>query len=156
MFLDEVRIRVRSGAGGPGAVAFRREKYVPKGGPDGGDGGRGANIFLVGTAGLNSLSHFRGRTLITGDRGGSGSRSLRHGADADDVRLLVPVGTVVMDTRPATSLARSAPKATSFESRAADAAVGATPTSPAAAGRRPGSPSWGTPPKSATSASSCA
>ena len=97
MFLDEVRIRVRSGAGGPGAVAFRREKYVPKGGPDGGDGGRGANIFLVGTAGLNSLSHFRGRTLITGDRGGSGSRSLRHGADADDVRLLVPVGTVVMD-----------------------------------------------------------
>jgi GTP-binding protein len=97
MFLDEVRIRVRSGAGGPGAVTFRREKYVPKGGPDGGDGGRGGSVFLVGTNGLNSLSHFRGRSLIAADRGGSGERSLRHGADAEDVRVLVPVGTVVTD-----------------------------------------------------------
>ena len=97
MFLDEVRIRVRSGAGGPGAVTFRREKYVPKGGPDGGDGGRGASVFLVGSNGLNSLSHFRGRTLIAGERGGAGTRALRHGADAEDVRVLVPVGTVVID-----------------------------------------------------------
>ena len=97
MFLDEVRIRVRSGAGGPGAVTFRREKYVPKGGPDGGDGGRGADVYLVGSNGLNSLSHFRGRTMIAGERGGAGSRALRHGADAEDVRMLVPVGTVVID-----------------------------------------------------------
>ena len=94
MFLDEVRIRVRSGAGGPGSVSFRREKYVPKGGPDGGDGGRGGDIFLVGSQGLNSLSHFRGHRVISSERGGPGARSLRHGADADPVRVLVPVGTI--------------------------------------------------------------
>ncbi|HEV3233398.1 MAG TPA: GTPase ObgE [Candidatus Dormibacteraeota bacterium] len=97
MFLDEVRIRVRSGAGGPGAVTFRREKYVPKGGPDGGDGGRGGDVYLVGSNGVNSLSHFSGHTLVAAERGGSGARSLRHGADADDVRVLVPIGTVVME-----------------------------------------------------------
>ncbi|MEA2645903.1 MAG: GTPase, partial [Chloroflexota bacterium] len=94
MFLDEVRIVVRSGAGGPGSVSFRREKYVPKGGPDGGDGGRGGDVFLVGSQGLNSLAHFRGHRLVASERGGAGGRSLRHGADADDVRVLVPVGTV--------------------------------------------------------------
>jgi GTP-binding protein len=97
MFLDEVRIRVRSGAGGPGAMTFRREKFVPNGGPDGGDGGQGADIVLVASAGLNSLSHFKGRRLVSGDRGGSGRKTLRHGADADAVRLLVPVGTVAID-----------------------------------------------------------
>ncbi|HEY8739493.1 MAG TPA: GTPase ObgE, partial [Candidatus Dormibacteraeota bacterium] len=97
MFLDEVRIRVRSGAGGPGAMTFRREKFVPNGGPDGGDGGDGADIVLVASAGLNSLSHFKGRRLVTGERGGSGGTALRHGADAEAVRLLVPVGTVAID-----------------------------------------------------------
>jgi GTP-binding protein len=97
MFLDEVRIRVRSGAGGPGAVSFRREKYVPRGGPDGGDGGRGGDVSLVGSSGLNSLSHLRGRNLIAAERGGAGARALRHGADAEAVRVLVPVGLVVTD-----------------------------------------------------------
>ena len=64
MFLDEVSIRVRSGAGGSGAVSFRREKWVPKGGPDGGDGGRGGDVILVASQGLNSLSHFKGRPKI--------------------------------------------------------------------------------------------
>jgi len=96
-FLDEVRIRVRSGAGGPGAMTFRREKFVPQGGPDGGDGGNGADIILVATSGLNSLGHFKGRRIVTGERGGSGRKSLKHGPDAEAVRLLVPVGTVAID-----------------------------------------------------------
>ena len=97
MFLDEVRIRVRSGAGGSGAMTFRREKFVPQGGPDGGDGGNGADIVLVATRGLNSLSHFKGHRVVTGERGGSGRKANKHGADADAVRLLVPVGTVAID-----------------------------------------------------------
>jgi GTP-binding protein len=97
MFLDEVRIRVRSGAGGSGAMTFRREKFVPSGGPDGGDGGHGADIVLVATAGLNSLSHFKGRRVVSGERGGPGRSALKHGADAEAVRLLVPVGTVAID-----------------------------------------------------------
>jgi GTP-binding protein len=95
VFLDEVSIRVRSGAGGSGAVSFRREKFVPKGGPDGGDGGRGGDVILVATQGLNSLSHFKGRRMIAAERGGAGTRSLRHGAAAEAVRVLVPVGTTV-------------------------------------------------------------
>jgi GTP-binding protein len=95
VFLDEVTIRVRSGAGGSGAVSFRREKFVPRGGPDGGDGGRGGDVILVASQGLNSLSHFRGRRLVAAQRGGAGGRSLRHGAAAEPVRMLVPVGTSV-------------------------------------------------------------
>ena len=95
MFLDEVSIRVRSGAGGSGAVSFRREKWVPKGGPDGGDGGRGGDVTLVASQGLNSLSHFKGRRMIAAERGGAGTRSLRHGAAAEPVRVLVPVGITV-------------------------------------------------------------
>ncbi|MFN2465656.1 MAG: GTPase ObgE [Candidatus Dormibacteria bacterium] len=97
MFLDDVRIRVRSGAGGPGAMTFRREKFVPSGGPDGGDGGHGADIILVASAGLNSLSHFKGRRLVSGQRGRPGRSALKHGSDAEAVRLLVPVGTVAID-----------------------------------------------------------
>ena len=94
MFLDEVTLLVRSGAGGHGVATFRREKFVPKGGPDGGDGGRGGDVILVASRGLNSLSHFKGRRLIEAPRGGPGERNLRHGADAETVRVLVPVGTV--------------------------------------------------------------
>jgi GTP-binding protein len=97
VFLDEVSIRVRSGAGGSGAVSFRREKFVPKGGPDGGDGGRGGDVILVASQGLSSLSHFKGRRMIAAERGGAGTRSLRHGAAAEPVRVLVPVGTRVAE-----------------------------------------------------------
>jgi GTPase len=95
VFLDEVAIRVRSGAGGSGAVSFRREKFVPRGGPDGGDGGRGGDVVLVASQGLNSLSHLTGRRLVAAMRGGAGGRALRHGAAAESVRILVPVGTSV-------------------------------------------------------------
>jgi GTPase len=97
VFLDEVRIRVRSGAGGSGAMTFRRDKYVPRGGPDGGDGGRGGDVILVASQGLTSLSHFKGRRLLAARSGGAGARNLRHGAAADPVRVLVPLGTSVKD-----------------------------------------------------------
>ncbi|MHB8507919.1 MAG: GTPase ObgE [Candidatus Dormibacteria bacterium] len=96
-FLDEVTIHVRSGRGGAGSVSFRKEKFVPNGGPDGGDGGRGGDVFLVGTTGLNSLSHFQAKRSFAAMPGGAGSRNQRHGADAEPVRILVPVGTVVRD-----------------------------------------------------------
>src|SRR5258708_40069895 len=80
VFLDEVRIHVRSGAGGSGAVTFRKEKYVPRGGPDGGDGGRGGEVLLVSSKGPTSLSQFQGRRLPAAPMGRSGSAELRPGA----------------------------------------------------------------------------
>ena len=95
MFHDRARIVVRSGRGGDGALAFRREKYVPKGGPDGGDGGRGGNVVLVADPSLRDLSLLRGRTVYAATRGGNGGGGRRHGADGDDADLRVPVGTQV-------------------------------------------------------------
>jgi GTP-binding protein len=97
MFLDDVTLRVRAGAGGGGAATFRKEKFVPHGGPDGGDGGRGGDVLLQGSAGLSSLSHLKSRRFFSADAGGAGSRALRHGADAPEVRILVPLGTVVTE-----------------------------------------------------------
>jgi GTPase len=97
MFHDRARIRVQAGRGGHGALSFRREKYVPKGGPDGGDGGRGGDIVLVADPDLRDLGKFQtGRTYkASGGRPGQGSR--KHGADGEDVELRVPVGTQVFD-----------------------------------------------------------
>ena len=72
MFHDRARIVVRSGRGGDGALSFRREKYVPKGGPDGGDGGRGGDVVLVADASLRDLSSLRGRRVLAAERGGNG------------------------------------------------------------------------------------
>ena len=93
MFHDRARILVRSGRGGDGALGFRREKYVPKGGPDGGDGGRGGDVALVADARLRDLSALRGRRVFAAGRGGAGRGGRRHGADGDPVDLAVPVGT---------------------------------------------------------------
>ena len=95
MFHDRIRIVVRSGRGGDGALGFRREKYVPRGGPDGGDGGRGGDVALVADARLRDLSSLRGRRLFVAGRGGHGRGGRRHGADGDPVELAVPVGTQV-------------------------------------------------------------
>ena len=95
MFHDRVSIVVRSGRGGDGALGFRREKYVPKGGPDGGDGGRGGDVALVADASLRDLSSLRGRRLFSAGRGGHGRGGRRHGADGDSIDLAVPVGTQV-------------------------------------------------------------
>jgi GTP-binding protein len=97
MFHDRARIRVAAGRGGDGALGFRREKYVPKGGPDGGDGGRGGDVVIVAAAALRDLSSIRGRKSFAAGRGGNGGRSRKHGADGGDVELSVPVGTQVLE-----------------------------------------------------------
>ena len=96
MFNDRARIRVQAGKGGDGGLSFRREKYVPKGGPDGGDGGRGGHIVLVADASLRDLSALRRRRLIKAGRGENGRGARKHGADGGDTELRVPVGTQVL------------------------------------------------------------
>jgi GTP-binding protein len=98
IFLDEARIRVHGGRGGNGCVAFRREKYVPRGGPSGGDGGAGGTVWLVGDQGLNTLYHLRFRSLYAADRGRHGEGSNRTGHSGGDLEIAVPLGTVVADT----------------------------------------------------------
>jgi GTP-binding protein len=93
--LDHVDIWVSGGSGGSGLVSFRREKYVPRGGPDGGDGGRGGHVILLGDSSLRTLTVFRRRRRYTGKRGGDGGPAKRHGANGDDLVLHVPVGTIV-------------------------------------------------------------
>ncbi len=93
MFHDRARITVLAGRGGDGGLSFRREKHVPKGGPDGGDGGRGGDVVLVANAALRDLSAFRTRTSIKAGRGEPGRGTRKHGADGATVELEVPVGT---------------------------------------------------------------
>ena len=96
MFNDRARIRVQAGKGGDGGLSFRREKYVPKGGPDGGDGGRGGDVILVADASLRDLSALRRRKLVKAGRGENGRGTRKHGADGRDNELHVPVGTQVL------------------------------------------------------------
>src|SRR5690606_38865248 len=94
-FLDQAKIHLRSGAGGPGAVSFRREKYIEFGGPDGGNGGKGGDIVMVAVPGLNTLIDFRYTQHFRAKRGGHGMGRNRTGASADDLVIEVPVGTQV-------------------------------------------------------------
>jgi GTPase len=96
MFNDRARIHVQAGRGGDGGLSFRREKHVPRGGPDGGDGGRGGDVALVTDPDLRDLSAYRSRTRFRAGRGGHGRGTRRHGADGADVELAVPVGTQVV------------------------------------------------------------
>jgi GTPase len=97
MFIDEVRIRVKAGDGGNGCLAFRREKYVPRGGPSGGDGGRGGDITMVASEHYNTLLHFRFNPEHTAQRGRHGEGSNRSGREGESIELKVPVGTIVYD-----------------------------------------------------------
>ena len=97
MFHDRARIIVQAGRGGDGALSFRREKFVPKGGPDGGDGGPGGDVVLVADPDLRDLSSFRRRQSFKAGKGGAGGGSGRHGASGETVELRVPVGTQVLD-----------------------------------------------------------
>jgi GTPase len=97
VFTDRARIEVLAGRGGDGGLSFRREKYVPRGGPDGGDGGRGGDVVLLADPDLRDLSALRGRTRFRASAGGSGGGTGKHGADGEDVLLTVPAGTQVID-----------------------------------------------------------
>lgn len=97
-FVDEATIRVQAGNGGNGCLSFRREKYLPKGGPDGGDGGDGGSVWLVGDEGLTTLADFRHQRLHKAERGRNGSGSDRTGAGGADCEVRVPAGTLVHDT----------------------------------------------------------
>ncbi|MGD8324089.1 MAG: GTPase ObgE [Gammaproteobacteria bacterium] len=96
-FVDEADVRVEAGAGGDGCLSFRREKYIPRGGPDGGDGGHGGNVWLVARDGLNTLADFRIHRRFRAERGRGGAGRDRTGASGADLRIDVPVGTEVLD-----------------------------------------------------------
>jgi len=97
MFIDEAKIYVKAGDGGNGCLAFRREKYVPRGGPSGGDGGRGGDVYMVANDQLNTLLHFRFNPEHKAQRGRHGEGSNCTGQDGEPVVLEVPVGTIVYD-----------------------------------------------------------
>ena len=97
MLIDNVKIYVKAGDGGNGAVSFRREKYVSHGGPDGGDGGNGGNIVITVDEGTNTLLDFKHRRKFTAEKGGDGSGAKFHGANGSDIVLKVPPGTVIKD-----------------------------------------------------------
>ena len=106
MFVDEARIYVKAGDGGNGCVAFRREKYVPRGGPSGGDGGAGGDVLMESSEQLNTLLHFRFNSQYKAQRGRHGEGSKRTGRRGEEVVLRVPVGTVVYDERRGREAAR--------------------------------------------------
>lgn len=98
MFIDRAKIVVKAGHGGSGVTAFRREKFIAKGGPSGGDGGRGGDVWLEADYGLNTLLHLRYNPEHKAERGRHGEGSNRHGRDGEDITVKVPVGTQVIDT----------------------------------------------------------
>src|SRR3954470_10093915 len=97
MFIDEAKIRVKAGDGGNGCMAFRREKFVPRGGPSGGDGGRGGDVIMESSERHNTLVHFRFNPEYKAERGRHGEGSQRTGREGEDIVLKVPVGTIVYD-----------------------------------------------------------
>src|SRR5207248_3820354 len=96
-FVDEAVIEVVAGDGGNGAVSFRREKYVPRGGPDGGDGGRGGSIYALADRNINTLIEYRFARIHRAKRGENGRGADQYGRGADDIILRVPVGTLIRD-----------------------------------------------------------
>src|SRR6266404_5394534 len=97
MFIDEAKIRIKAGDGGNGCLAFRREKFVPRGGPSGGDGGKGGDVIMESSESHNTLVHFRFNPEYKAQRGRHGEGSNKTGREGEDVLLKVPVGTIVYD-----------------------------------------------------------
>jgi GTPase len=97
MFIDEANITVKAGDGGHGSIAFRREKFVPRGGPSGGDGGSGGNIYLLADPQENTLLKFRFNHIFRAERGRHGEGSNRHGRSGEDLEIRIPVGTTAYD-----------------------------------------------------------
>ncbi len=97
IFVDQVKLKVKSGRGGDGCVSFRREKFVPNGGPDGGDGGRGGDVIFIVDANLNTLYEFRGRKMFKASNGDQGMGSKCTGKDGQDLIIKVPKGTIIKE-----------------------------------------------------------
>ena len=97
MFHDRASLHVEAGQGGHGGLSFRREKYVPRGGPDGGDGGRGGDVVVLADQALRDLSAFRRVKVLRAGKGGNGMGSRKHGPDGETVEVRVPVGTQILD-----------------------------------------------------------
>src|SRR5512146_1204871 len=96
-FIDEVKIHVQAGDGGAGCVSFRREKFIPLGGPNGGDGGKGGDVIFEVSSNISTLLDLRYRPHLRAERGKNGMGKDRHGASGDDLKILVPPGTVIRD-----------------------------------------------------------
>src|SRR5215204_633477 len=96
-FIDEAAIEIAAGNGGDGCASFRREKYVPRGGPDGGDGGRGGSIYAVADRNINTLIDYRYARIHRAKRGENGRGADKYGRGAEDIVLRMPVGTVITD-----------------------------------------------------------
>lgn len=99
MFIDSVELTVSSGKGGAGAVSFRREKFMPKGGPDGGDGGKGGDVYFVVDKNTHTLSHFKGKKVLKAKNGRPGEGRKKHGKNGEPLVLIVPPGTEVRDAK---------------------------------------------------------
>ncbi|MHC4292919.1 MAG: Obg family GTPase, partial [Planctomycetota bacterium] len=97
MFIDEAKIWIKAGDGGHGCVSFRREKFLPKGGPDGGDGGKGGNVYFKVEENLDTLRDFAGKHHWKAKNGRHGRGSDRHGANGEDLTIKVPPGTLIYD-----------------------------------------------------------
>jgi len=97
MLVDEVAIELQAGKGGDGKVNFHREKFAPKGGPDGGDGGKGGNVYFMGVSDITALSKFRFKKVFEAGEGEDGGKDRKSGAKGEDLRIEIPVGTVIRD-----------------------------------------------------------
>ena len=97
-FIDEALLEARAGCGGAGCTSFRREKFIPRGGPDGGDGGKGGDVIFRVDPNMNTLVNFRNKKYLIAKNGKSGAGSKRTGQDADDLIVMVPKGTVIFDS----------------------------------------------------------
>ena len=140
MFIDEAVIEVEAGRGGDGCVSFRREKHVPRGGPDGGDGGNGGSIMLVADTHLSTLLDFHYKRRYKAGSGGHGSGSNRKGRNGKSITLRVPVGTLVYDADTGDLLADLSRPGMRFVAARGGKADAATRTSPPPPVRRPASP----------------
>ena len=95
MFIDHAQIELQAGKGGAGSISFRREKFIPKGGPDGGNGGRGGNIVIIGDTSLRTLQDFRYKRKYIASNGHPGSSNSKTGKNGDDIKIRIPLGTIV-------------------------------------------------------------
>jgi GTP-binding protein len=154
MFIDEIDVFVKGGDGGAGCISFRREKYVPRGGPDGGDGGDGGSVILEADPSITTLLDFHYRRHYTAERGQHGKGSNKQGASGSDTVLRVPLGTMVSERDGRAPRATSPRPGSGFRWPAGRGAVAATRASPRPPIALLAAPIWAGPARSTGSISS--